>query len=176
MDVTVIVGTFGNGDWRQLGALTAHYHQAIHIHAGDLAAARNIGAGQASTEWLVFLDAGDTLTDGYLEAMDVGTGDLRAPALEVDGQRIDVETRDITHLNPCCIGTAVRREMFIEAGGFLAEPIYEDWSLWLRCVRLGATIEHIPGALYVATQPERNAQPLPIRKRTYSEIRAKWAA
>jgi glycosyltransferase involved in cell wall biosynthesis len=175
VDVTVLVGTFGDDSWRDLGEATALEHDALHVHAGDLAAARNIAAGQATSEWIVFLDAGDQLATGYLEALDQSDADLRAPRLFVDGTEVQVADRDIRQLNPCCIGTAVRRSMFIAAGGFLAEPIYEDWSLWLRCVRLGATIGHT-AAEYHAAPSERNVQPLSVRQKAYADIRRKWAA
>ncbi|MBK6580440.1 MAG: glycosyltransferase [Sandaracinaceae bacterium] len=66
-----------------MGAATAAQHDAVHVHGKTLAAARNIGAQAATTEWLVFLDADDELSEGYCDAILAADGDLRAPALHL---------------------------------------------------------------------------------------------
>lgn len=161
MDVTVVVGTYGDERWPTLArarAIPAAEHQApvIHVHLDTLAKARNEGARQAETEWLCFCDADDELTPGYFEAMAKGQADLRGPTVEYvepNGQ-----TRRI--LWPSCaldsgnnflpIGTLIRRKLFLDVGGFCEWPIYEDWCLWQRCWSAGATIEQIPDAIYRA--------------------------
>lgn len=152
MDVTVIVATFGDGDWATCGNTTARRHGATHVHGPDLATARNQGAEHATSEWLVFLDADDELLPGYVDAMGRASGDLRAPTLELAYHdrrfRPDLTKRDIERMNPCCIGTAIRRELLLDLGGFPAFEAWEDWGLFLRAVRRGATIEHVPGAVY----------------------------
>ena len=152
MDVTVIVATFGDGDWATRGNATARRHDATHVHGPDLATARNQGAEHATSEWLVFLDTDDELLPGYVDAMGRASGDLRAPTLELAYHdrrvRPDLTKRDIERMNPCCIGTAIRRELLLDLGGFPAFEAWEDWGLFLRAVRRGATIEHVPGAVY----------------------------
>ena len=188
MDVTVIVATYGDDDrYPQLAesrAVPSAIRQApvVRSHADTLARARNSGADQADTEWLVFLDADDELGLGYMDALRTATADLRAPAVRYCfGDEPDLplvfEDRNISHLNPCVIGTAVRKSMFTQAGGFLDEPVYEDWSLWLRCVRAGATLEHVPEAHYIAHHnPDgRNVQTDQIRRSTYRQIRRRYA-
>lgn len=54
-------------------------------------------------------------------------------------------------MNPCVIGTLIRRELFAEAGGFWSERAWEDWSLFRRAWLLGATIDHVPAAVYRVT-------------------------
>jgi hypothetical protein len=48
------------------------------------------------------------------------------------------------------IGTCARAELLRSVGGFMDWPVYEDWCLWWRCVRAGATVEAIPDAVYRA--------------------------
>jgi hypothetical protein len=50
--------------------------------------------------------------------------------------------------NYIVVGAAVRTDLARQVGGWWDYPIYEDWSLWLRCQQAGATFEHIPEAVY----------------------------
>lgn len=155
VDVTVVVATYGTDEWAALGESAAKAHDAVHVHGPTLATARNQAAERATTEWLVYLDADDSLADGYLDAMSLAYGDLRAPVLELHYPdkvvRPDLTGRDIERTNPCCIGTAIRRSMLLDCGGFWEEPAWEDYSLFRRAWLLGATITHVPGAVYQAT-------------------------
>lgn len=187
MDVTVVVATYGDDptypELADTRAIPSAEPQAptMRTHGDTLAAARNTGAEQADTEWLVFLDADDQLAPGYIAAMEAGSGDLRAPVVSYcfgghPDPPITLSDRRIEHLNSCVIGTAVRRTMFWDAGGFLDEPVYEDWSLWLRCVRLGAEIEHLADAVYIAHHNDngRNIQTDQVRRRTYQQIKSRY--
>lgn len=154
MDVTVIVATYGKSRWRELAyerAVPSAKRQApvIQIHGETLAGARNAGAAKARTEWLCFLDADDELAPGYFEAIDAAEGDLRAPAVQYDdAEPVVLEGRDIRTLNPCVIGTVLPHYLFGTAGGFWSERAWEDWSLFRRCWLLGASIVHVPAAVY----------------------------
>lgn len=187
MDVTVIVATYGNDPHYQnladKRAVPSARSQApvIRSHAETLAKARNAGASGVDTEWLIFLDADDELDVGYVAAMGYATADLRAPAVRYcfggePDPPIVFEDRNIEHLNPCVIGTAVRKAMFDHVGGFLNEPVYEDWSLWLRCVRAGASLEHVRDAHYIAHHNPngRNVQTDEVRRRAYRQIRRRY--
>ena len=49
------------------------------------------------------------------------------------------------------IGTMISRSLFWEIGGFHEHPHgLEDWNLWARAVRAGATIVKVPDAVYIA--------------------------
>lgn len=179
MDVTVVVATYGSDDWHDRGAATAAAHDAVHIHGPDLATARNQGAAHATSEWLVFLDADDELSDGYLDALSNADGDLRAPQLHlVYPDRVvipDLTSRNIERTNPCCIGTGIRRDLLLACGGFPDFPGWEDWALFLRATRRGATITHVPHAIYRALmQPGSRNQTVPDAAALYRSIRA-WA-
>lgn len=162
-DVTVVVATFGAMQWvvKAGKAATSARRQSVPaqvvIYHGDtLHDARNQGANLATTEWLVFLDADDGLDPHYIEAMLAGDGDLRQPAtlgMYDDGHYDDTPVvipakASILDGNWMVIGTMVRREMFLDVGGFRDLPAWEDWDLWIRCIRAGATLGVVPEAIY----------------------------
>jgi glycosyltransferase involved in cell wall biosynthesis len=170
-DVAVIVATFGEDRWAQLArtvavpSAEAERPAELIVHHGaageQLHQARNDAAGLARSEWLCFLDADDQLEPGYLAALLSASGDLRAPAVRYvpedalpgapDPPAQTFERRNISTMNPCVIGTLIRRQLFEEAGRFWPERAWEDWSLFRRAWLLGATIEHVPSAVYRVT-------------------------
>lgn len=178
--MTIIVATYGGNDWRDMGAATADLYHAVHVHGHTLAQARNTAAERADSEWLIFLDADDSLAPGYVDAMAAASADLRAPRLQLhySGGRIvtpDLASRDIERTNPCCIGTAIRRSLFLACGGFPELAGWEDWALFLRAYRRGASIAHVPAAVYrQSVRPRSRNQTVPDAARLYNEIRA-WA-
>lgn len=173
--MSIVVATFGDAAWMDLAteravpsahAQTLPAREVLGIHEVSLHQARNRGAWEAQGEWLLFLDADDQLDPGYLEAMATGTADLRGPAVRYirDGRPDELKiwpAQDLRDGNYLVIGTLVRRDMFWAVGGFRDWPIYEDWCLWQRCWKAGATIESIPDAVYVAhvTAGSRNRAP-----------------
>ncbi len=160
-----MVATHGDASWstladeRAVPSARALDVAVIQIHGDDatLAETRNAGAALAETEWLIFLDADDELEAGYVEALRRSGADLRAPAVRyvLEGQPvpepITYHERNIDRINPCVIGTAVRRDLFDRVGGFWNERAFEDWSLFRRCWLAGAVLEHVPDAVYRAT-------------------------
>lgn len=175
--MTVVVATFGSDDWADLGSATARNHDAVHVHGDTLHDARNTAAEDADSEWLIYLDADDWLADGYVAAMAAGVWDLRAPRLRLHyPDRVvvpDLPARDIERTNPCCVGTAIRRDMLLAVGGWPDLPGWEDWFVFLRAARRGASIEHIPAAVYEArVRPESRNQTVPDAARLYQQIRA----
>lgn len=175
----MVVATFGSREWERCGGDTADAHDALHVHGRTLSGARNAAAEITSSEWLVFLDADDTLAPGYLEAMAAADGDLRAPRLELHYRdrvdRPDLTARDIERSNPCCIGTAIRRALLLSCGGFPDFPGWEDWALFLRATRRGASLTHVPGAVYrQRMRPGSRNQTVPDAARLYRDIR-EWA-
>lgn len=189
MEITVVVGTFGDESWAELArsrAIPSAESQSlrpevIHVNGETLHDARNQGAADAAGRWLCFLDADDALAPGYLEAMAKGVHELRAPAVQYvhpgyEAAPVTLEDRDIRWMNPCVIGTLVPKKLFCDLGGFRDWPVYEDYDLWLRCWRAGATIQHIPDAIYRAwvRDGSRNEPDRVVKQQTYAAIRRQF--
>lgn len=159
--VAIIVATFGADRWAQLArtvavpSAEAEQPTELIVHHGEtLHQARNDAADRASSEWLCFLDADDELEPGYLQALLSASADLRAPAVryvtagQADPDPLLFDRRNIATMNPCVIGTLIRAELFSDVGRFWPERAWEDWSLFRRAWLAGATIEHVPAAVY----------------------------
>jgi glycosyltransferase involved in cell wall biosynthesis len=170
VDVTVLVATHGDPEWshlaqqRAIPSAEALGCPVIHVHGDTLHGARNEALERATTEWVIHLDADDELERGFVDRIAAGTCDLRAPAVryvrngfvptpyvpKVAGHRHACTADCLPEGNWLVVGTAVRRDMVIAAGGWRDLPMYEDWDLWVRCWRAGATIEAVPSAVYRA--------------------------
>ena len=183
--VSVCIGTFGDPVWEDRAkdaaesAIAQRCAEVVHVHGDTLADARNRAVEEATGEWIVTLDADDALAPGYVDAMAHATGDLRAPTLELAYHdrrvRPDLTKRDIERMNPCCIGTAIRRDLLLDVGGFPDFEAWEDWAVFLRAVRRGATIEHVPAAVYRSgVRAHSRNQVIDDPRALFNQIRA-WA-
>ncbi len=189
MDVTVVTGTFGSEAWRELAITRAGPSVPegvpwIHAHADTLHEARNAALAQVTSEFVIHLDADDQLEDHYCEAMMAGTADLRAPMLRQvrrgrPGHPFAAQVWGHTHAcagacfllgNFVIVGACVRTELVRKVGAWWPEPIYEDWSLWLRCHLAGATDELIPDAIYRAHHDPRTGRNHSLP----NEVRNEW--
>lgn len=174
--ISICVATCGLPRWRTLAktrAIPSANRQGVeviveHQPNGDVASARNAAAERASGKYIVFLDADDELSDGYIQEMEkaiiVGTPALYVPRVSyVNGRRYqspkywpEVSLRDGNWL---VIGTMLERERFLASGGFASwVDLYEDWHLFARMWRDGAQIVKVPEAVYIAhvTNASRN--------------------
>lgn len=168
----------------------------VYLPHGTLAEARNEGARRNDAEWLCFLDADDELDPGFMEAMLDPAWQATTPPLTADSARIhpaSLLAPAVTYVYPdgretppaipnaggwpdvneCVIGTLVRRECFLEVGGFRDLPSLEDWDLWLRVVKeYDAPIVQVPAAVYRAhVRPgSRNSD-----QSVYDQLRAEHA-
>lgn len=181
---TIVVGTYGDDEWirlanqRAIPSARAQGCRVVHVHADALHEARNTGLEQVTTEWVVFLDADDELRPDYVDTLLAGTADLRVGAIQymtpggrpqrpyvpkVAGHRHECTAECITSGagNWIHIGAMVRAELVREAGGWRDWECYEDFCLWMRVLLLGATVEAIPEAVYVAwvRKSSRNRAP-----------------
>jgi len=191
-DLSILICTHGDSYWEQL-AQTRAYPSAVgqgvpvmcwHSPDGTLASSRNDAARAASSRWLCFLDADDELDHGYVEAMRPHlSGDaLLAPAVKyvdpsraTDPPHFPNEPGDMTKINRCVIGTLIRRETFLEVGGFGEWPCYEDWDLFLGAHLSGRPIVYVADAVYLArvSRGGRNAPTRDVAVRTMAEIKRK---
>ena len=105
---------------------------------------RNLGAEQAQSEWLLFLDDDDQLNDGYLDSIMPlleGYPEVQAWIPNVQGGRSrlrslvplsDAQTRNRVS---GCSGFMIRRAQLDAIGGFdEGFPSMQDWDLWLRLI------------------------------------------
>lgn len=181
MDVTVVVATFGDPAWERLAreravpSAEAQGVPVVHVHGDTLHDARNEAVDRASTEWVIHLDGDDELEAGFVDAMSGGSADVRAPSVryvrdrlvppasvpKVAGHRHDCTGDCLPFGNWLVVGSAVRRRMVIDVGGWRDLPMYEDWDLWVRCWQAGATVEAVPSAVYRAhvRRNSRNREP-----------------
>lgn len=171
MDVTVCIGTFGDSSWVDLAnecaipsvrALEVPY---LHIHGANLHMARNDCLTGVATTFVCFLDADDELEHNFFHHIEHGShADLRVPAVRYVRNKFDQGVRMpkvAGHSHECTaaclaegnwlvIGTVAPTRILREVGGFRDFPWSEDWDLWVRCWKAGATIERVPRAVYRA--------------------------
>lgn len=172
---SILIATFGAAAWRDAAwdvaypstmNQAAHDVQVVHLPEGNLAQARNDAVARSGGDWLCFLDADDELEPGYLDAMEAELLHVRwgrpivPPRLLAPAVRYVLSDAPLwqpaaipnlgrwPEMNECVIGTLVERRVFARAGGFRDLPSLEDYDLWLRCVKLGAQIVHVPAAVY----------------------------
>ncbi len=192
--ISVIIGTFGDVDtWAPIAqravksalAQTWEPEGVYYNHADALHTARNEAAERAGGEWLCFLDADDELDVDYLRHMTIaiesnGSEDLLLqPATlgVVDGREdpfpVVIPKKPLLDGNYMVIGTVVRRDRFLAAGGFHDYPMYEDWDLWIRMALEGARHVAVEKAVYrVHVNPgSRNQAAHQAQVAVYNQIR-----
>ncbi|MFL5309504.1 MAG: glycosyltransferase family 2 protein [Myxococcales bacterium] len=147
MNVSILIGTFGEVKWADLAyerarpsAMEQGAAQVIQGHLPDagLADVRNMLAEDATGDWLCFLDADDELCPGYVDAMETANREHWADALEGEDDSalpwrallvpavgypgavpvIPAWGRAMIDVNCCVIGTLVPRDLFHAVGGF----------------------------------------------------------
>lgn len=188
-EVDIIVASYGDySKWKPLAdracesatfqGRTHGYHQ----EAGTLASTRNQGGFRAESDWLIFLDADDTLAPGYVDAMleaaDATDCDIFKPSTlgvvngKPDDEPVMIPRRDLLRANHIVIGAMVRRELFVTAGGFRELPALEDWDLWLRLVlEFDAQVAEVPDAVYrVHVNPNSRNQNVQAHREAYLNI------
>lgn len=171
MNVSVLIATYGDPSWQKIAerAYLSAFGQGAHdivLHHDDdgtIASSRNGSAAAASGDWLLFLDADDELASGYIEAMSVAYHKnlMDDDALYTPAVRHVKKGRpaapfffdrgiSLRQDNWLVVGTLVHKDLFFEVGGFGEYPHgFEDFSLWSKCFRAGATVIKVPDAVYV---------------------------
>lgn len=143
----VIIVNDGSTDPHTLDILSANkQHRVIHKENGGLASARNAGITNAKAKYLLFLDADNLLTEGYLKQgvevlsqhpeIDIvyGESDIIGDGSgQLFTKPFDLQTlMSYNYIDACCL---VRKTMFDYLGGFdekMKIMGYEDWEMWLR--------------------------------------------
>lgn len=155
---------------------------------------RNRLVSLADTEWIVFLDDDDYLHPHYLNvvmnAQRESDADIVWPWFRVEGGTDPFPQNRGRQWDPTSphifpITTLVRREVFVDVGGFdYGVPIEdpnspgsgfmvngEDWRLWLRLSAMGARFHHDPTICWTWRHHPKNSSGLPERaKAAYRKV------
>jgi GT2 family glycosyltransferase len=118
--------------------------KCIRLDGNHGAAARNRGAVEARGEWLVMLDDDSyPLDTGHLDALEDAPADVAAIGGEIllpDG------THEVGGLPEVIVGcgAVIRRDAFLEVGGYDAEFHYyaEEYDLCAKLLLAGARVRH----------------------------------
>lgn len=170
MDVTVVIATYGDSSWvdlaheRAIPSAINHAVPYVHLHGSTLQFARNDALAQVTTPWVCYLDADDELEAGYFEEMDESDAEIRVPSVryvknnfdqgvrmpQVAGHDHECSAECLPFGNWIVIGAVAPARLVRDVGGFRDFPWSEDWDLWVRCWKTGATIAPVPKAVYRA--------------------------
>lgn len=170
MDVTVCIGTYGSKQWADLAherAIPSAERLGVpwvQLNRATLHEARNDCLDYVTTPFLCFLDADDELEHHYFDHMAESSADIRVPSVRYVKNGFDQGVRmptiaGHTHIcDPDClaygnyivIGAVARTQILRDVGGFRDFAWSEDWDLWVRCWKAGATFENVDRAVYRA--------------------------
>lgn len=197
------VATFGEKKWEIMGsrAMTSSaVNQGVlcmkstwrTLHGETLGDARNEVAAvlSVSSDYIVFLDADDRLSPGYMQAMyrkirdhKGGPAIFRPSTLGVyegglaeDDAPVLIPRTNMANANCIVIGAACPLPLFEDVGGFDVNlPALEDWDLWIRMILAGAEVVDVPEAVYRVgvTSDSRNKR-VDSHARAYRTIRGKY--
>ncbi|TPG16479.1 glycosyltransferase [Sphingomonas koreensis] len=140
--------------------------QVITLENGGVSRARNIAIARAEGEWLLFLDADDTIAPRFFARMlRIARRNPEADVIACGFNRLDGSGRISARYAPlplardalavCAAGPPgaihsflVKREIVIAAGGF-DETLRtnEDWDLWLRLAQRRSRFATTPARL-----------------------------
>jgi glycosyltransferase involved in cell wall biosynthesis len=170
MNVSVLVATYGEPSWIDMAetrALPSAQNQGAfevlyaHQTDGTISSSRNALAEQAAGTHLIYVDADDEISPGYLDAMREAhrthpdTNALLTPAVQQirkgrPGAPVFFDRGiSLRQDNWLVVGTLISRDLFHTVGGFGDYPHgFEDFSLWSKCFRAGADVVKVKDAVY----------------------------
>lgn len=134
--------------------------QVIRQENAGAPAARNVGAQRATGDALLFLDSDDALRPGAVRAFSDAMDETGADIVFSDFVRGGVPfkagpftLKRLLYKNSLAVTSLVRMARF---PGFDPDlPRGQDWDLWLRMCKAGATAYHIERPLFdVFVQPD----------------------
>ena len=178
----MVVATFGDFDyWNRLATravASVRDAEVIRVHGKTLAAARNTGAKRAQGDRLVFLDADDELAPDFISRI-VEPEDILQPLTSYEEGGVwgepfyHLPAPKLTVGNHIVVGAPVKRDLFLESGGFDEYSFMEDWALWLKLHSMGATLGKTSGVYMVHRMP--NSRNSTQHNDTVEEIRKRFS-
>jgi len=171
-DIEIIIVDDGSTDVATIEKLKQYqkpHTRVIHQPKGYPAAARNRGFKHTSGEYILVVDADDLLEKTFVEkavhilATNATVGAVSSYVLHFGhkehiwrpaGGGID----NFKYKINCGSAAVVRREAWIEAGGYNEQFIenYEDWNFWIDITKRGWSIYIIPELLFYYRSKERS--------------------
>lgn len=169
--ISILITTYDDPAWEEMAWTRAHPSAALqepeeiiirHYRDLSIGPARNATAKEATGDFLIHLDADDELHPNYLAAMRTALNTnndslaLFQPAVQYTRKnRVQppqlFPPGDLRVDNFLVVGTMVSRNLFNQVGGFEDYPHgFEDWSLWAKCWKAGASVVQVPEAIYIA--------------------------
>lgn len=147
-------------------------------------AARNNGLKVAKGDWIIFLDADDTLDKKYIEklyaAARINGSDVVYAGMKMVGHAEEIfESRPFTersikkgnYINNAAL---MKRELVVKAGGYKKEMDlgYEDWELYISLAELGAKFRHVNEPLLYYRRHQTTSRDLESHKHLLHAHRA----
>lgn len=171
----IMIATYGDREWERLAnerALPSAIMQKAdeilidHFPDASIAEARNELASRSQSDYLVFLDADDELQSKYVTFMRKAVEGMTF----YEGKRVILVPRvsyvkkgrpapprfpprrgTLEDDNYIVVGAGIQRWDFLDVGGFSNYPHgFEDWSLWAKSWKAGATVVDVPRSVYIA--------------------------
>lgn len=170
-DVTAVIPihkTTGNREWLQQAVNSVGVGVEILVmeNDGSVAEARNHGLREATTEYVLFLDADDVAAPRMVTELRSAVWDVDVAYPEMVLVTEDLKGVCGHHLaQPFCANrllqgnfvpgcAMVRRQAVLAVGGFRELPLLEDWDLWVRMSRNGARFKAVSDARLFYRQVE----------------------
>lgn len=109
-----------------------------------------------NTDYFIRLDADDTISDDYIESFHKASGDIIKPFVVMTDEngrhlteRHQIPDKPLNQGNHIVSTAPVRRDLFLEVGGYNEHPILEDYDLFIRLTLYkDATIGKMNGTLF----------------------------
>lgn len=136
--------------------------RVIHQINKGLASARNTGIMNATSDYILPLDADDLINENciekMIEAIEKTHADIIAPSFKAFGKHNhhviladSLTVKDFVHDNRVPYCSAIRRTRLLEIGGYNPRMVYgyEDWALWINLLQNGASIVTMKDVLFL---------------------------
>lgn len=173
MNATIVIATCGNDTWRRMGDECLNELsldvKTVRFHGGStVSEARNEALKQVTTDYVVFLDADDTLSHDYLDFNP--TADVTVTSITYENRTQPIvpkvwqheRMRPKQHMGECegkClldgnyvhVGAIIKTKAIQSIGGFPEYPVYEDWACFLKLYLSGFSFSSRKESVYKAS-------------------------